>query len=211
VPGEGFVPLGITAGADKTRSVDVPDGSVDGDPSTPETPNDPLILTLAPIHGGILTPGTKYMIADVALLLGKVDGGPRELSSGQVHIFEPDALPSTLNLAAQPFSGAVSNAAWDAATRTLSFTAGRGASDITRAVFKDRRDQLWIAYGEGGGSYTMPAVPDTFSDRTTGTVTVVGVDLRDSDGVTLQSLIGARGAALPELFEHVSSFSILGL
>ena len=211
VPGEGFVPLGITAGADKTRSVDVPDGSVDGDPSTPETPNDPLILTLAPIHGGILTPGTKYMIADVALLLGKVDGGPRELSSGQVHIFDADALPTRLDLAAQPFSGAVDNATWDAATRTLSFTAGRGASDITRAVFKNNRDQLWIAYGEGAGSYTMPAVPDTFDDRTTGTVTVVGVDLRDSDGVTLQSLIGARGAALTELFEHVSSFSILGL
>ena len=212
VPGEGFVPLGITAGADKTRSVDVPDGNVDGDPTTPETPNDPLILTLAPIHGGILTPGTKYMIADVALLLGQVDGGPSELSSGQVHIFDADALPSTLDLTAQPFAGAAENATWDATTRTLSFGAARGATDITRAVFKDGRDRLWIAYGGGTGSYTMPAVPDTFEDRTAaGRVTVVGVDLRDGDGLTLQSLIGARGPALTELFEHVSSFSILGL
>ena len=212
VPGEGFVPLGITAGADKTRSVDVPDGNVDGDPSTPETPNDPLTLTLAPIHGGILTPGTKYMIADVALLLGSVDGGPSELSSGQVHIFDADALPSTLDLSGQPFAGAAENAAWDAASRTLSFGSARGASDITRAVFKDGRDHLWIAYGEGATAYTMPAVPAGFDDRTSaGRVSVVGVDLRDADGITLQSLIGARGPALTELFEHVGSFSILGL
>lgn len=213
VPGEGFVPLGITGGADATGS-DTADGEVDGDTSTPE--KDPLAMAMAPMHGPTLSSGSRYMFAGVSLLLDDYDGAPREASSGLIRLLEPGApLPSTVQLGGEGFPAFALGSAWGGAdaSRTLSLGEGDAGFDLLRVVFRDDQDHLWIVYAPGDtNTIAMPSVEAIApaEDRTAADrVNVVGITLRD--GTSYDALLTADATHLGDLFTYVSGFSILGL
>ena len=86
VPGQGFVPTGISGGADATDG-EVADGAIDGDLDEPGV--QPLPLSMAPMHGPILSSGSRYMVAAVALMLDDgFDGAPASATSGVIRTYE---------------------------------------------------------------------------------------------------------------------------
>ena len=213
VPGEGFIPLGITGGADATGNA-TPDGEVDGDTDTPE--KDPLSMAMAPMHGPTLSSQSRYMFAGVSLLLDDYDGAPREASSGLIRLLEPGApLPETVELGADGFPSFALGSSWSGAEgdRTLSLGDGETGFELLRVVFRDAQDHLWIVYAPGdtdaivmpSAARIAPAEDRTALDR----VNVVGITLRE--GVSYDTLLTADATHLGDLFTYVSGFSILGL
>lgn len=212
VPGEGFVPLGITGGSDATASTDA-DGQVDGDEDTDAI--DPLRMAMAPMHGPTLSPSSRYMFAAVSLLLDDYDGAPREASSGAIVVLEPGAaLPETITFD-EGFPAFALGSAWGGADgdRTLTIAEADTSFDLYRVVFRDENDHLWIAYAPGDAStIRLPAPTETlaFEDRAArNRVNVVGVTLRDD--VAYSDVLTADATNLTDLFSFVSGFSILGL
>jgi hypothetical protein len=215
VPGEGFVPTGISAGADAVGT-EVPDGIIDGD--LDEDGDNPVGIAMAPMHGSIVAPGSRYMFASVALLLGEdVAGAPREATSGLITLLEPgDSIPAELDLAAQTdFLPLATGAEWDPMTRTLAVGPLTEKVDLTRVVFQGPDSRLWIVYADDSvTSFVLPSPSDDleFEDRTTNDrVNVVSIDLRDSLALDLATLVRPNATNLTELFTFIDGFSIIGL
>ncbi len=213
VPGEGLVPLGISGGSDVVGR-DEADGLIDGDVSTDE--QDPVRMSMAPIHGSINAPATRYAFISVALMLDDtLADAPREATSGIVTVLDAgEPLPADLTFDRATFPQLAEGSTWDGATRTVVLDAPDDGFDMYRLVFRGDDDQLWIVYADGArGTLTLPAPSDAlvFDDRTArNRLNIVGVTLRE-ESVDYAGLVEANGANLMDLFAYVEGFSILGL
>ena len=209
VPGQGFVPTGISGGADATDG-EVADGAIDGDLDEPGV--QPLPLSMAPMHGPILSSGSRYMVAAVALMLDDgFDGAPASATSGVIRTYEAgSALPSDVTFEQDAFLPFALDAAWSEEERTLSL--GDGSADLYRVVFEGERARRWVVYAPSGTtSLTLPAPTDAldFIDHSArGDVTVVGVTLRE---LSYDAILRADSRNLGDLFAVISGFSILGI
>ncbi len=214
VPGQGFVPLGITGGADDPDRASA-DGRVDGDTGTPEI--EPLRISMAPVHGGIHGPDVRYMFASVALQIGGAPGAPREAASGIITRLEPGAaLSGTIETGRDAFPPLALDSAWGGADGDRVFTIDSvGEFDFYRIVFRNRRGHMWVVYAPAGTTaVTMPAPTDdiAFEDRTSrGRVNIVGVRLDADAGLDYQSLVSANAATFSEMFPAIAAFSTVGL
>jgi len=218
VPGEGFVPMGISGGTD-TIGRGTPDGFIDGDHETPE--RDPIRLAMSPIHGSVHTPATGYMIANIALMLGDgPPGAPREATSGILTALEPgEPLPRTLTFDEPTFPQLAQGSTWtnenDERTLVISDT---GELDFYRVIFRGEGDRPWIVYTSVENLEIVLPIPsaheaiEEFEDRASrNRLNIVGIQMRDPDNVNLDTLLNANGTNLDELFQYVYGFSILGL
>lgn len=209
VPGQGFVPTGISGGADATGDEE-PDGEIDADAD--EAGLQPLPLAMAPMHGPTLSAHSQYMVAAVALMLNDdFEGAPAQASAGVLRTLEPGSLvPSDVDFGVDAFPSFSFGAEWSFATRTLEL--GEGDADMFRIVFEGQRERRWIVYAPAGTtSITLPAPSGDldFVDHTANEdVTVVGVSLRDLD---YADVVRADHRNLSDLFAYISGFSILGL
>lgn len=71
-----IVPLGLTAGADTASKEEKPDGLVDGNPD--EKGNQPVKLTVAPLHSGLQVGPDNHIVVTAAVVVGgkgKKEGG----------------------------------------------------------------------------------------------------------------------------------------
>lgn len=213
VPGEGLVPLGISGGSDVVGRGE-PDGLIDGDASTDEI--DPVTMSMAPIHGSINAPATRYAFVSVALMLDDtLPDAPREATSGIISVLDAgQPLPAELTFEQSTFPQLAQGSAWDAPSRTVTLVAPEEGFDMYRLVFRGDDDRLWIVYADGDrGDIVLPAPTEdlVFEDRTArDRINVVGVTLR-SESVDYGRLVEANGANLMDLFAYVEGFSILGL
>lgn len=214
LPGEGFVPLGISGGTDVVGRA-VADGFIDGVQNTPEI--DPVNLSMATMHGSIDTPGTRYAFASVALLLGSsLPNAPREATSAIITTLPVGApLPSALPYGDQEFPPLATGSSWanDEGQRLLTVTNPSDTFDLYRIAFQGEGDRLWVVYAPGNqGTIVLPTPPgDAFEDRLArGRVSVVGVVL-EGDSVDYGALAGANGRSFVDLFSVLRGFSIIGL
>lgn len=213
VPGQGFVPLGISGGTDTIGRGEA-DGVIDGDHDTDGV--QPLLMSMAPIHGAIAGEGTQYMILSIAIQIeSSAPDAPREASSGIVTLLERGAsLPGVINFEQSAFPALAEGTTWDAETRTVELPAG-GDADLYRLVFRGEDNRLWVVYGAPDRTtFTLPANDEglAFEDRTAqNRLNVVGVTLRESSGVDYNALLRADGGSLMDLFSFIESFSIIGL
>jgi len=211
VPGEGFVPTGVS-GATDVVGRGAADGIVDADED--EDGNQNPFISMAPIHGSINTSSTQYLFASVALTLGDVPGAPREATSGLLTAIEPGgALPSVLEYGREAFPPIPAGSSWsnDEGERTLALE-GNGADwAFYRVVFRGDGDRLWVVYVPADTeSVVLPEPAEDYEDRVArGRANVVGVGFR-GDAVTYGELFEANGTNLPELFELVDRFAVAG-
>jgi hypothetical protein len=214
VPGQGFVPLGISGGTDIIGR-GTPDGVIDGDHDTPEP--DPLRMSIAPIHGAIAGTGTRYAMVSVALQLKEdVPGAPREASSGMLTLFPAGApIPEVVEFERERFPALAEGTTWTAETRTVAIPDGGEASDIRRLVFRGEEDRLWVVYGAGDRTtFVLPSTEEgvAFEDRTArNRLNVVSVSLQEEAGVDYEGLLTAEGGTLLDLFTFIEAFSVIGL
>jgi hypothetical protein len=214
LPGEGFVPMGITGGTDVLGAA-APDGELDGNQGTPAV--DPINISMSPIHGTIDTAWTEYMFALVALQLDDNAAGPREATSGRlVRLERGAALPTTLVTDSDVFPPLYLDATWTGdEVRTLTFDQEDARPDLFRVVFQGDGGQLWIVYTDGGSSgFTLPTYPGgegSTDPSLRGRVNVVALDLLSDSGLDLDGLLDANAQNLTELFEYIDGFSIAGL
>ncbi|MCB9506610.1 MAG: hypothetical protein H6700_10130 [Myxococcales bacterium] len=211
IPGEGFVPLGITGGSDDVSAASA-DGFVDGDLEAAGI--QPLRISMAPAHGPAAAPTSQYAFAHVALMLGDRADAPREAAAGIITRLPVGAsLEGTYTTGGTDFPPIPLGTAWDAATRTLTLD-GDLAYDFVRVVFKDDVGHAWVVYAPGDAtSITIPDVPATFagSDRAArGRLNVVGVNLVDG-APDYAGLLAVNGASFSDIFEFLSSFAVIGL
>lgn len=213
VPGQGFVPLGVSGGSDTVARGEA-DGVLDGDHDADGV--QPLRMSMAPIHGAIAGPSTRYAVVSVALLLDtdRADA-PREASSGIMTVLDRgEAIPDLLTFDQPTFPLLAEGTTWTTESRTVALPESAPAVDLYRLVFRGEEDRLWIVYGAPGrDAFTLPEPSALgFEDRTArGRLNVVGVTLRDSEGVDYDALLSADGGTLMDLFTFIDAFSILGL
>jgi hypothetical protein len=145
VPGQGFIPLGITAAVDDADGTPA-DGVLDGDTET-STVIDPLPMNLAPIHGGIESPLTEYLIVAVALGLRDPPGDQpnRENTAGTIlRVPAGEFLPSEVTFPNASFPEVAEGSTYDPETRTVTITPPAGdAPDFYRLLFKSERGRIW--------------------------------------------------------------------
>lgn len=216
VPGEGFVPLGISGGTD-VLGRGTPDGFIDGNHDTPAV--DPITLAMAPIHGSIAAPGTRYAFASVALTLGtRPPEAPGDATAGIITVLPAgEPLPSTLPYGEATYPPLAVGSAWrnGDGERTLVLEGPADAYDLFRVVFQGNGDRQWVVYAEGeSAEYALPTVPERegFDDPAQrGRVNVVAVRLRSPSSIDYRTILGAQGSSLLDLFVEVEGFSILGL
>lgn len=215
MPGEGFVPMGITGGTDVLGTA-TPDGFVDADQNTPAV--DALGISMAPIHGAIDTPFTQYMLASVALRLDDSAAGPREATSGILTVLPVGApLPTELSFERASFPQFVEGASWDGSegVRQMNLGTRDEEVDMYRVIFQGAGGRNWVVYASGdAGGFTLPAsLPSVeLEDRAaSGRVNVIALSFNDESAVDFASLLDADGRDLMDLFAFIEGFSIIGL
>lgn len=218
VPGKGFVPLGITAAVDDGNGTDL-DGVLDGDTETDEI--DPVPMSLAPIHGGIQSPGTHYVLVSLALALSDPPGGARRRENSVGNILRVPAgefLPATVDFAAETFPMTADGSTYNNETRTITIVPATDQdSDFHRVLFRARRGQAWqVHLPDGVTSYVMPNPGEAvvgFQDRTQRQdISVISVALVEGDGgLSYEDLITPGGDTFLNLVDIVSEFAILDI
>ncbi len=214
LPGEGFVPMGITGGTDVLGTA-TPDGELDGNQNTPEI--DSINISMAPIHGAIDTVWTRYMFALVALQLDDNAPGPREATAGRlVQLERGAALPTELTTESDAFPQLYVDATWAGdEARAMSFDQEDGRPDLFRVVFQGDDGQLWIVYTAGDApGFTLPELPSVegLADATLrNRVNVVALDLISDSGLNLDLLLTPNARNLTDPFAFIDGFSIAGL
>jgi hypothetical protein len=216
VPGDGFVPLGVSGGTDVLGRGEA-DGRIDGNHDTPEV--DPVSLSMAPMHGSIATPHTRYAFASVALLLGDdLPGAPREATAALFTVLDAGApLPTVLPYGDATYPPFAFGSEWqnDEGQRTMALDDVDASSyDFYRFVFQGRDNRNWIVLApETTTRFSLPEVPESLASDpiASARVQVVAIRLRASEGATYEGLVEARTGSLLDLFEFVEGFSLLGL
>jgi hypothetical protein len=217
LPGQGLLPTGITGATDTVGSRPA-NGRLDGDTSTPE--NDPLRISLAPLHGALDTPWTQYLFASVALQLGSSTGGPRDATSGLLTLVpRGGALPPSLDLQGEAFPAFLEGAGFDGETRVLTMGTREEPVDMFRIVVQRNR-QAWVIYAPGDqSSLTLPD-PAAWQGMeegpisellTRGRINVLALDFRTSDAIDFADVLQPDGRNLPDLYRYISGFSLIGL
>ena len=207
VPGQGFIPTGVTAALDEKSPEDEADGFVDGDITTPGV--DPITLFMSPIHGGLQSERARYATALVALSFDQLDGG-KEATSVILSIGEPgQPLAGQAALSRPQFPAFDENARWDADTQTIALGDAEQV-DIVRCVLEGN-GKRWVVWAHP--STTEIALPNlegvpTFEDFEKRRIRVVGVDL---EGAEFDTLVGVDGADLPDIIDFVTGFALLQL
>jgi hypothetical protein len=214
MPGEGFVPMGITGGTDVLQTA-TPDGRVDADQNTPEV--DPLGISMGTIHGALDTPFTRYMFATVALQLGDSSAG--DATSGILTLLEDGApLPTEVPYSDEDFPAFMTGASYsgaDSELRLVTVGSRDEAVDMFRVIFQGQSGRNWVVYAPGDTlSFEMPDVSglEGVEDRTArGEANVIALEFRAESGVDFASVLDANGTNLMDLFLFIERFSIIGL
>ncbi len=207
VPGQGFVPTGVTAALDKANPDDMPDGQLDGDETRPG--NDPVRLFMSPLHGGLQTDRARYTVALVALSFDQLDGG-KEATSVILSVGEPGAtIPTRATLPRATFPAFREGSTWDPETRTVTLTDAEGV-DTVRLVFEGPSGKKWVVWAHPGT--TEVTLPDPsghgFDDFEKRRVRVVGLDL---EGAEFDDLLSIVGRDLIDVVDVTTGFAILEL
>ena len=215
MPGEGFVPMGITGGTDVLGTA-TPDGFVDANQNTEAI--DALGISMAPIHGAIDTPFTQYMLASVALRLDDSGTGPREATSGILSVLPIGAaLPTEIEFGRAAFPQFVVDATWDGSegVRRMELGSREEPVDMYRVVFQGPAGRNWVVYADGDADgFTLPTSlfgTDLQDRAASGRVNVIALSFNDESGVDFGSLLDADGRDLMDLFAFIEGFSIIGL
>ena len=207
LPGEGLVPLGITAGVDSSGEGDVEDGLLDGNTDTLDVV-DPLHIAVAPMHSGINTSTTRYMMASVALFLS--NGGSGATSGILTVLDEGEPLPETLDLEV-PFPTFAEGSSWTAETRTVEIVPPSTGADLYRVVFSGAEGESWIVYTPAETlEIALPNVPEGFTDYAAipQDPSVIALSVHQPNVTDYQTLLEPNGTNLSALFEFVHTFSV---
>jgi hypothetical protein len=208
VPGQGFVPLGVTAALDKATPDEIPDGLLDGDETRPD--NQPVRLFMSPLHGGLQSERARYTIALVALSFDQLDGG-KEATSVILAVSEPGAsVPTEAVLPRQTFPAFREGSTWDSEARTVTLTDAEGV-DMVRVVFEGNDGQKWIVWAHPGTTeITLPDLSGRgFDDFEKRRVRVVGLNLVAAQ--EFDELVSIQGRDLMDVVDVTTGFAILEL
>jgi hypothetical protein len=202
VPGQGFLPTGITAALDDE---DEPDGQID-----------PVSLSMSPLHGGLAAPGARYVVATVGLSFSQVGGGGsgREATTILLSHGDPGAsLSEGVDPARADFLGFDEAAAYDPATRALTMTALPGV-ELKRVVLEGQDGTQWTLWLPGGA--TQATLPDltgleVADPGANARGRVAQIDLRPGVQADFDALVSPSGPQLSGLIELIGAVSILEL
>lgn len=149
---DGFmVPLGLSGGADSgDKQNNPPDGIADGNEKTPA--KDPFPLPIAPMHGGLQGPSSRYLVAAVAAAIpGSNDPRP---SSGSAILYRwaQGEHPAT-DVTLPAFLGfpSLANIGADFDARLVAVDDAPG-TELVRVLLKGKRGEHWTFYGVDAGA-----------------------------------------------------------
>jgi len=215
VPGRGFIPLGITAAVDNGNGTEM-DGVLDGDTETEEI--DAIPLNMAPIHSGINSPSTQYVLVSLALSLEEPgDTRRRENTVGNIIRYAPgEAIPNQVDYPQDDFPSLPEGSTYAADTRLVTINPVEGQEiGFYRVLFKADNGRTWqVHLPPTELEYTIPN-PSTedlpgFSDRTEKLkVSIITVALQAEGDVDYEALLTPGGATFLELVNYVTEFAIL--
>jgi hypothetical protein len=201
VPGQGFLPTGITAALD--------------DEDTPEGQVAPVDLYMSSLHGGLQSPSARYVVAAVGLSFSQIGGDEgRELTTILLSSGEPgQPLGAGLTPAREDFLGFEAADAYDPSSRTLTL-GQRSDLELRRVVLEGDDGTRWVIWlpGDATGAQLpeLPGegVPDPGAQ---GQGRSVQVDLRPGVEASFDDVVSASGLQLPALIESVGALSIMEL
>jgi hypothetical protein len=190
VPGEGLVPLGISAGLDALDHNDRPDGIID----------DPIVLRTSEVAGRIPEEGAQRVILILAFNTTSLvpDPAPQLNLGGQVLFVNDFDGTTTLSSFMDP-----AEVTYDPATRRLDITQLPTGSDYIQATFEDDKSRQWHLLAQNPTSTDLPPAP-TEGDRPN-LASFTCIDLLP--GVTYQDLPAFNDTNLGDLAALVSAFS----
>ena len=129
-----IVPLGLTAGSDSSGKEDPADGIVDGDADTKG--NQPVGLSVAPLHSGLLVGSDNHVVITAAVVLA----GKDKKEGGSIILGAPGKVGA--KLAPGPFLDLPLGSSFDAKTATLTVNQVAGAHAY-RATLTAAEGQQW--------------------------------------------------------------------
>jgi hypothetical protein len=208
VPGQGTVPLGLTAGLDAPEETDPADGTVDPTPCPENNPGcvrpsrGQVIVDFAPPHSGM--EGSPYITMVMALGLDAI--GEAQFTSILVNISDSVADSGANNFTAGTFLPIATGATY---VRGLSFqqTAAVAGADFYR-LHMDSADKGWDVYFDDPvAGVSLPTPPTGMEARTSGADIQVFKTFSGSIGV--RELFEFNGTNVSDLLYLTAAFSTM--
>lgn len=147
LPSGELVPLGLTAGADTASGEEKADGKVDGDDQTDG--NQPLNLSIAPLHSGLRFGDSNHVLVSAAIILG----GKGKKEGGSLILGEPGVVPTVVKPG--EWLGFPEGASYVPATGTLTPKTVAGAH-VYRLSINGPEGNKWLVLVPGDQTVKLP-------------------------------------------------------
>lgn len=205
IPGQGFLPLGITAGVGHTDpATGESTGEFDGDPSTDA--KDPIELTLSPMHSG-LEVGGRYSVVAAAL---SSDDSQGVRTTGIVARYGAgDAIAPVTTLPRPQLPKLPENSSYDDASRTVTVDLGTETPTMVRVIMSGSDNNRWVVFAPS--DVTSIVLPDPnaiagVADRADKDISLSTLTV--ADAVSYDELLRFSGPRLVDLIDIVSDFTV---
>ncbi|OIP40159.1 MAG: hypothetical protein AUK47_08970 [Deltaproteobacteria bacterium CG2_30_63_29] len=209
MPGQGLLPLGLTAGVAHKDLNGEYTGTYDGDPTTADV-SDPIVLSMAPLHSG-LEAGSRYAVVMAAL---SPNGGGNHTSGVVARLGAGSSVPALLPMPRTELPPLPEGSTYDEATRTVRVTLGAGESPaVVRVILAGHDGGSWVVYAPGNMSSIVlpdPANLASVYDRADNDVNLSTLSFADP-AIDYSNLIDFNGRRLDSLIETVSEFTVFQL
>lgn len=205
VTGRGIVPLGLSAGVDKSTTTETADGTVKDE----DGKSGQLVLHMAPAHDG--AEGSPYLIGVLAASFSNISGGLS--ASGILHRPSGCASGSSSGLCyggtidtGKTFMGYPEGSKFDFSNRRFTVGAGVSGATMYRLIISADAGR-WSVYFSGNNGFTLPAAPAGMTDRAAARAEYT-LQALDTGSVTFDTLATFNGTNLGEVDQYMNRFVV---
>lgn len=210
VPGQGTVPLGLTAGLDAPNDSDTADGVIDpmdcpeNNPGCIRPARGQMIADFAPPHGGL--EGSQYIALVMALGMEAI--GEAQFTSILVNVSDTVDTSSTNSFAAGTFLEFPNGGAYIPGM-SYQQSAPVAGVDFYRLNLEDDNNQGWAVYfNDAVSGVTLPTPPSGFADRSA-TADVQSFQTFGNGAFGVGELFGFNDSNLDNLINLTAGFSTM--